>query len=323
MPRIVYLSWPAREITGGIKMVFRHVEILREAGFEAIVATEDAQPPAWFETTAPVVGLDAVLADDVLVFPENHRGLLERFAERDGTVPRTLPVPPSEGSKKVVFCQNPYMISRGLGGKSDYSAYGVSCVLAVSPQTAEYCRNRFPSLPVVYLPVYVDRSLFQFQSQKVFQVAFAPRKRHLEAQCIFDQFRALCPEHRDVRWVKIDQLPERGVATVLKQSAVYLALCRLEAASLSILEAFACGCVVAGFTGIGGRLLANDSNGFWAAEDDCEGCAAQLAKAVRLVAEGGQPHADIVEAAVYTAGYYSRERLAKRLLEFWRRFVAV
>jgi hypothetical protein len=44
MRRITYLSWPAGEITGGIKMAFRHVETLREKGFDAGIATPDARP---------------------------------------------------------------------------------------------------------------------------------------------------------------------------------------------------------------------------------------------------------------------------------------
>ena len=65
--RIVYLSWPAREISGGIKMAFRHVEVLREAGFDALIATADAEPPNWFPTTAPVINLNAVInGEDVL-----------------------------------------------------------------------------------------------------------------------------------------------------------------------------------------------------------------------------------------------------------------
>lgn len=71
--RIVYLSWPAREISGGIKMAFRHVEVLREAGFDAVIATADAEPPEWFQTTAPVINLNAIVhSEDVLVFPENN-----------------------------------------------------------------------------------------------------------------------------------------------------------------------------------------------------------------------------------------------------------
>src|SRR5262245_15423384 len=48
--RIVYVSWPADEIAGGIKMAFRHVEALRGAGFTACIATPDAKPPPWFQT---------------------------------------------------------------------------------------------------------------------------------------------------------------------------------------------------------------------------------------------------------------------------------
>ena len=81
MRRIVYLSWPAQQISGGIKMVFRHVEALCDAGYEACVATPDAQPPNWFATTALVLPFNALVRDtDVLVFPENHAGFLQQFA---------------------------------------------------------------------------------------------------------------------------------------------------------------------------------------------------------------------------------------------------
>jgi hypothetical protein len=354
-PRIVYLSWPAREITGGIKMAFRHVEMLREAGFDAAIATDDGEPPGWFDTTAPIVRLEAVADDDVLVFPENHRGLLERFGGKpagmlatagaaqsgeallpgdgDGGIASgtnfTQPSPPAplpltgEGrGRRVVFCQNPYMVCRGLGNRESYADYGVSAIMAVSQWTAEFCRGRFPSVRVDYVPVYLDRQLFHFQSTKSLQIAFAPRKRAMEAHFIRDVFRWRYPEYRHVHWTPIDRRREPDVAGLLRQSAVYLALCRHESSPLSILEAFACGCVVAGFTGIGGNGFANDSNGFWAGEDDCEACVAQLARAVRLVVEGGQPHVDMLEAAAHTAAFYSRERLARRLVEFWKTFLA-
>ena len=69
--RIVYLSWPAEEIAGGIKLAFRHVEILREAGLDAVVATEGAKPPTWFRSDAPLIDLAQAGRDgDILVFPE-------------------------------------------------------------------------------------------------------------------------------------------------------------------------------------------------------------------------------------------------------------
>ena len=44
MPRIAYLSWPAAEISGGIKVAFQHVALLNAHGQAAVVATEDGAP---------------------------------------------------------------------------------------------------------------------------------------------------------------------------------------------------------------------------------------------------------------------------------------
>ena len=306
-PRIVYLSWPAKEITGGIKLAFRHVEILREAGFDAIIATPDGQPPQWFETTAPVADLSTLVrGEDALVFPENHHGLLKQFA--------------AWPNRKTVFCQSYFMTFRGLGGKESYADFGVSAILAVSRQVAEFCRRRFPTLPTTHVPVFIDHRLFHFQSEKRLQIVFAPRKRPQEAAFIRDLFQATYPEFRKLPWVEVAGVAEQKVAELLKQSTIYLSLCRFEALPLSILEAFACGCVVAGFTGFGAREYITVNNGFWAAEDDCLDCVEQLARAVRLVAAGGSMHGDMLEVAHLAANYYNRERLARRLVEFWRAF---
>ena len=88
---------------------------------------------------------------------------------------------------------------------------------------------------------------------------------------------------------------------------------------LSSLEALASGCVVAGFTGFGGRDYATSANGFWAAEDDCLDCAEQLARATRLATEGGTCYRALLEAANLTAATFSRERFQSSLLECWRK----
>ena len=108
------------------------------------------------------------------------------------------------------------------------------------------------------------------------QVAFAPHKRPLEAAFIRDLFRAGGRENRQIPWIEIAKMNESQVAAVLGESAIYLSLCRLEAFAQSILEAMACGCILAGFTGIGAREYTTARNGFWTEEDDCAGCVEQL-----------------------------------------------
>ena len=69
-------------------------------------------------------------------------------------------------------------------------------------------------------------------------------------------------------------------AAAMGEAGVFLSLGRLESLGLTPLEAMACGCIVAGFTGIGGQEYASPANGFWAAEDDFPSCIKQLRAAL-------------------------------------------
>jgi hypothetical protein len=308
MPRIVYLSWPAHEITGGIKMAFRHVETLCQAGFEACVATPDAKPPTWFDTTATVLSLkDLAPSTDILVFPENHAGFLRQFA--------------AWPNRKVVFCQNQFMVWRGLKDAGDYADFGVRDVICPAELVAAFCRRRCPQQRVHLVPYGLDEQMFHPRPPKRLQIAFAPRKRPLEAAFIRDVFRADNPSLASIPWVPLSRLPEKEVARILGESALYLSLCRFEALPLSALEALASGCVVAGFTGFGGRDYATSGNGFWAAEDDCLDAVEQLAQAARLVVEGGDRLRRLVENVLRTAAVYSPQRFVHQLTECWRRLL--
>jgi glycosyltransferase involved in cell wall biosynthesis len=303
--RIVYLSWPAGEITGGIKMVFRHVEGLLENGFDAAVATEDGRAPGWFETHASVIPLTALARDtDILVFPENHHRFLQMY--------RSWP------NRKVIFCQNQFNVYLGLGGELSYSSFGAMSLLCCGWTVAAYCRRRFPRLKVAVVPNYVDAGVFSPPAKKDLQIAVMPKKRPHEVGFIFDLFRAEHPRLRQVPWVDISNFPEKEVARILGQSAVFLSLCRFEAFSLTLLEAMASGCVTAGFTGFGTRDYVDAQNGFWAQEDDLIECTEQLGRAVRLVTEGGPLLEHMVQHGLDTARYYNREKFVKALVSYWR-----
>lgn len=70
----------------------------------------------------------------------------------------------------------------------------------------------------------------------------------------------------------------------------------------------ATGCIVAGFTGFGGRVYANSNNGFWAAEDDCLDAATQLAQALRTAKQGGPMYVDMVGNGLSDARRLNRSR---------------
>ena len=305
MPRIVYLSWPAVEIGGGVKAIFQHVELLAEAGLEALVASRDGAAPGWFETKAKAITLDQVKDDDILVFPENDASLFKSFANRR--------------NRKLVFCQNPYQVFRGLEGISSYADAGASHILCPSHTVMQFCRRRFPGMKVAYTPYYIDHERFIYEPGKALQICAVPRKRMMEFGAIVDLFRATYPQYREVPWMYTHNATEAEVAATMRKSAVYLALSRLEAHGMTTLEAMACGCVVAGFTGVfGGNDSASVRNGFWAAEDDIFGCVDQLGRAVQLAIARDTVFEAMVGQCRRTAWEYRREEAARLLLAFWK-----
>ncbi|HUR89831.1 MAG TPA: hypothetical protein VMZ74_12145 [Ramlibacter sp.] len=307
MPRIAYLSWPPREISGGIKVAFQHVEMLVEAGFQAVIAAADAQRPDWFDTKAEVIGFDAIRKDDVLVFPENN--------------PRFLAAFEGSGQPKVVFCQNAFFAHQGLGARPSYADYGVTHIMAPSMSVVQFCTQRFPGLKIGYTPFFIDHAKFRFTSAKTLQVAAVPRKRTIEFGAIVDLLRARHPQLGEVPWVVLHGVTEQQVAEGMMRSAVFLSLARLEAHSLTILEAMACGCICAGFTGVfGGNDSSTAKNGFWALEDDVLGAVDQLANAIWLVRAGGESYRLVQEEGRFTAKAYNREESARRLVNFWEDF---
>jgi len=306
MPRIVYLTWPATEISGGIKAAFQHVEMLTQAGVEAAVASRDVSSPGWFETSAEILALDQVSASDILVFPENSPELFKTFA--------------GSANPKVVFCQSPIHAHKGLAaGLSCYGDTGVTHVMCPSHTMLHFCRRRFPRLRLGYTPFYVDHRQFAPAAAKVLQIVTVPRKRPDEFGAILDLFRAIYPQFGPVPWVYLHKATEAQVAQAMGQSAVFLSLARLEAHGMTTLEAMASGCIVAGFTGIaGGTDSTTARNGFWAVEDDLMGCVDQLARAVQLAVDSDSVFHAMVEEGRRTAYEYRREEAARLLLAFWR-----
>jgi hypothetical protein len=308
MRRIVYVSWPPKEITGGIKAAFQHSEILNEAGIDSVVATPDGTGPTWFETKAKVIPFGELNGSDVIVLPENNPRYLAAFA--------------GSPQPKVVFCQNPYLAHQGLAGRASYAEYGVTHIMCPSHSVVQFCVRRFPGMKVGYTPFFIDESRFVFSPHKALQIAVVPRKRPVEHGAIADLLRAFHPDLRDVPWRVLHGVTEMQVADGMGRSAVFLSLARLEAHGMTALEAMACGCVVAGFSGVhGGTDSATAKNGFWAQEDDVFGCVDQLANALRLARDGGDAYRLMVEEGRRTAHEYRREEGARLLVDFWRRFV--
>lgn len=302
---IIFFCPPVATINGGIKHIFRMAETLIAQGHDARVFEQNRQRPDWFASTAPVVGQDIFKpgADHIYVLPEDQPHILADFSK--------FP------QRKVIYSQNHFYGALGIGAAASYADYGVTHILCSSRTIYGHCRLRHPALKAYVIPCAVDAAIFRPAAVKQNTIAFMPRKRAIEATYIRDMFRFTYPQYRDWAWQELSNTTEADVARALGEARVFLSLSRLEGFGLTPLEAMAAGCVVAGFTGIGGREYANGQNGFWADEDDFPACVAQLKKAADLSLDAGPARGACAEACRKTLASYTPATFGEAVKKAW------
>ena len=306
MSRIVYLLSAPGSNTGGAKVLYRHVEALCYLGYDAVIRQPvDRLSASWFQHNAPFEDASApVRDDDIFVLPEDDLPALRHCAN--------LP------NRKVVFCQNPSALT-GYGFAqlpSDLrQAYKV--FMACSTGMASIIARYFDYEMISVVPAFADERLFR-PATKDQVIACTPRKRPNEYQSIRYMVSRLHPAAAQWRWTRMETASEAEVAAIMGSASVFLSLARMEALSITTLEAMASGCLVAGFTGIGPREYTSSVNGFWVDEDDCEAAAQALVRALVLAEQGGGAPALMRHAATATAAQWTHATFIDTLSGFWR-----
>ena len=160
MKTILFICYPDVDSPiGGVKQIYRQVELLCSLGFDAKVLHQNPDFRAsWFESTAPVTDIAKYLAQgpcansDLIVFPETWVQ----------NIPNYLP-----GIKKVIFNQNAYY-TFGLNGSFDSSLLSyyyhndVIGIVTVSEDNRQYLVSGcgLPSESVYCLLNGIDSTLF-------------------------------------------------------------------------------------------------------------------------------------------------------------------
>lgn len=311
MPRIVYLLPAPASATGGNKVSFRHVEALTRLGYDAVVRVlGDAPAPTWFDHAAPMERATGRPGpDDILVFPEDAGELMAASV--------VLP------NRKVVFCQNPYAAAaQGVARLSPEARAHYRSFMACSPGVALWLSRYLDHDLIGTVPAFADERVF-VPTAKQPVIAAIPRKRPVELHAIQHMFGRLYTGGTDWRWDVIEARSEAQTAAALGRASVFLSLARLEGMSMTILEAMACDCLVAGFTGLGPREYTTSMNGLWVEEDDCEAAAMALVRAVALAEQAGAASHLIRHAARTTAAHWSHAQCVEALELFWREAMGV
>jgi hypothetical protein len=307
--RIVYLLEPFDFPSGGVATIYRHVEILNAHGFRAFVGLPKKPATDFYRTTAQLVihgGRIHVERGDVFVIPEG-------FAEHVRALMPTR-------ARRLMYCQNQYYLPFTSDPRAGIAEFGVHGVIASSEAVRDFFRDIYGVTDLPLLPYAVDPARVRPAAAKKHQIAFMPRRLGEDARFIEAIFRRRHRHYADVPWVSIDRVCQAEAARLMGESAVFLSLSHKESFGLPPLEAMACGCLVAGFHGDGGREYMTAENGWWANTGDYKSCADSLAAALEAYESGGGPAFENRHAAMAaTVKRYSPARLEAALLKFWSR----
>jgi glycosyltransferase involved in cell wall biosynthesis len=307
------------EPIGGIKQIYRQVDVLVEHGIPArLVHHHEGFRCDWFPNQTPVTYLKDLRPepDDIIVLPEcrpeGERSLSEVFPEL----------------RRVVFNQNCYLTFKdadmraGLDGyRSPYEDPKTVAIIAVSEDSRDVLEYMFPSIPVYRVKCGIDTNVFQYAEHKEPVISFIVRKNKVLREVLHGLRIRGSLKGYDV--VPIHRAPERTVAETMRKSRFFLTALNYEGFGLPPAEAMASGCVVVGFDGRAGREYFSEQTGFPVDMGDLGGFLRTVESALHL-AEVDMGRLDRLRrhAASFIASEYSLEQEAQSIVAAWRQILS-
>jgi len=242
-PKIFVLCPDHDRPSGGVKQLYRHVDILNQNGFSAsVLHKQKGFRCSWFDNETRISYAKGTILSrsDYLVIDETRGPEIQVMAK---------------GIKKVIFNQAAYYTFKGYSFNKDdlltpYLSKDIVATMLVSEDNEGYLNYVFPKMRSYRIFNGIDPSVFNYNGAKKKQITWMLKKNRADALQVINilKFRGKLSEY-DI--VPIDNMSELETAKALKESMIYLNFGFQEGASLSAAEAMACGCVVIGYHGMG------------------------------------------------------------------------
>ena len=280
--RLLYLCPDYDVPAGGVRVIYRHVEILRTHGYDAHVVHErEGFRCTWFPSDAPVLawtrrlhgrdaaalqrarrhlrrGLRGVPADRLFLHlhepPAIPIGSGDILVVPEIFGPRLAEIEP--GVPKVIFNQNAYFTFKGypadpLGVAPPYAHGDVVAILAISEDSRSLLEYAFPGATVRRVRWSLDPTQFRIHGNKTRRISYMPRRGAADALHVLTTLAARgALDAYEI--VPIEDVDEANVASELRRSLIFLSLGYHEGLPRPPAEAMACGAIVVGYDGFGG-----------------------------------------------------------------------
>lgn len=241
--RIFYLSPDPPGPRGGVRVLYRHVDVLNGAGLDAAVIHHTAGYRAnWFAHETRTVAAQNVVVTprDVLVVPEFYGASIASWPT---------------GPTIVLFDQGAYYTFDGMS-VADAKAINErsdASILTVSEDSLELLRYAFPHSAVTSVRSVIEEQTFHPGPDTAprRRIAYAANRRAQERH----ELLSILELRGRLDWelVPIRGMSEIQVAETLRTCAIFLAFNEREGFGLPPAEAMASGCYVIGYHGQGAQ----------------------------------------------------------------------
>lgn len=310
---------------GGVRVMYRHVDVLNENGFEAAILHRRRKfRCTWFENDTKVLSASKakISAEDYLVVPENYGSLYVSPAQRPKAAKFFNSLFSGTPAKKVIFNQNTYNTFHGhdftaSNIKSLYLDKDIQGVMVVSQDNRDYLHMAYPGLKVFRVHNSIDQKKFAYQAEKKPIISFMPRKNADHALQVINMLKF--GGHLNEFTVKpIQGCTEKETADILRESLIFLSFGYPEGFSLPPAEAMSCGCIAVGYHGMGGREYFKKEHCFPVEMGDITSFAKTIIEVMRLNTQSPQSLRDMGrKASIFIQENYSIKRERADILDIW------
>jgi hypothetical protein len=327
-PKIYILSPDSDIPCGGIKQLYRHADVLNNNGFEAfIIHAKENFRCTWFENNTRISYLTnaVVRKSDYLVVPEIYGELLSEHKEVGGTV-KELEELINFSENTVIFNQGCYLTFKGYSmAENNINPFmiknSVIAVMVVSEDSKQYMHYAFPRIKVFRVHNSINSKLFFYQHEKKKQICFMTRRLQDDIIQVINILK-----YRDAlggfKLIPIENRTEREVAEIMKESLIFLSFSYQEGCPLPPMEAMACGCLVIGYDGRGGREYFGKEFSYAIEGGDIINFARTVEEIIiRRNKNNDTFDRERQEASEYIKKNYSMEREAEDILRCWTQII--
>jgi hypothetical protein len=246
MTRFLFVSPDSNTPTGGVKVIYKHAELLSRLGHDAhVMHFQRPYRCDWFEHQAPIVYFDELRTSDMLMVPE----IMTIFGNQLANI----------GMRYCMFVQNGYLVLPTASLPDVWNCYkNATAILSISDDTSAFLASVFPEFAhkIIRVKYSVDTERFKPRA-KLKKCTFMPRKLPLHSANLVPWLARAFP---DWTFQPIHGMNEAQVAEQLESSRVFLAFSDFEGCPVPPIEAALSGNVVVGYPGWGGREYWNAPN---------------------------------------------------------------